>query len=331
MAGNVQFERLYRIENHIRSCSKTTRRMLAEKLEVSMRTVQRDLDFMRDRLEAPLEYNQDKGFYYSEPGWRIPDFTLSERDLFSLLIARRAVALYRGTPVAERLTHIFNKLAGALSDKIDIHPDYPSAGILSFAPEPVLEVDEKVWSRLLGAIRNRRSVLMRYNSRGSADVTERRVDPYHILNMQGDWYLYGWDYLRERVSQFLLYRIASIKKLRHSFEVSDTFDIRKITESSFGSFGSAEQLKNVRLRITGDMGELLADRQFHPRQKVRKLSNGFEISFPVSSAGSKPFYNVIQWILSMGRDVEIISPQQLRTLVHREILAMKKVIEKSNQ
>ena len=328
MAENAQFERLFKIDSYIRGRTKITRGILAEKLEVNKRTIQRDLDDLRYRFEAPLEYSSDRGFCYSEPNWEMPSIPLTESDLFSLLIARHAVGLYRGTPLADKLMQIFNKIAGSLSNTIHVHPDYPSGGILSFAPEPVLDVNEKVWSRLLGAIRNQRSLQITYQSRQSGEKTERRVDPYHILNMQGDWYLYAWDYLRNRVSQFQMHRICTAKVLKETFDVRQEFDIRKITSSSFGSFGSAEGLKNVRLRITGNMGELLADRQFHPLQKVRNIRDGFEISFPVSSAGKKPFYNVIQWILSMGRDVKILAPKQLKTLVHEEILAMKNVIEK---
>jgi predicted DNA-binding transcriptional regulator YafY len=328
MAVNAQYERLFKIDSYIRGRTKVTRMLLAEKLEVTKRTIQRDLDDLRYRFEAPLEHNPERGYFYSLPNWEMPSIPITERDLFSLLIARRAVGLYRGTPLEERLTQIFNKIAGSLSKTIKEHPDYPSGGILSFAPEPVLEVNEKVWSRLLGAIRNSRSLEIVYQSRHSGEQSKRRIDPYHILNMQGDWYLYAWDHLRNRVSQFQLYRISTVKVLKEVFEINSGFDIKKITECSFGSFGSTEKLKNVRLRITGDMGELFAGRQFHPQQTTKNIRNGFEIAFPVSSAGRKPFYNLIQWILSMGRDVEIISPKQLKTLVYEEILAMKNVIEK---
>lgn len=328
MADNTQHERLFKIDALIRGRTVVSRAMLAEKLEVTVRTIQRDLDFLRYRFEAPLEFSKKGGYLYSEPNWEMPAIPLTERDLFSLLIARRAVGLYRGTPLADKLTQIFNKIAGSLSRKIDVHPDYPSGGILSFAPEPVLEVDEKVWSRLLGAIRNRRSLLMNYESRNSNGEGERRVDPYHILNMQGDWYLYAWDHLRSRVSQFQLYRISNVKVLKEAFVISDEFDIEKITHNSFGCFGNSEKLKSVSLRITGDMGELLAGRQFHSQQKLKIIEGGFEIAFPVSSAGKRPFYNVIQWLLSMGRDVEIMAPKQLKELVHAEILQMKINVER---
>ncbi len=328
MSSNIQHERLHKIHQTIRARSGVNRKILADRLEVSTRTIQRDIDFLRNRYCAPIEFSAERGYFYSEPEWELPAVRLSERDLFALLIARRAVELYRGLPVAGSLNRIFRKIAGTLSDKIDVYPDYPPERHLSFAPEPLLEVDERVWSRLLGAIRNKCSIQMQYASRNSGGIRKKQVDPYHIINMQGDWYFYGWDHMRDRVSQFLLHRVKSIRILKISFEIRDDFDINKITESSFGSFGSSEKLKTVRLIITGNMGELMAERQFHPQQSVTPAKGGFEIRFPVSAAGKRPFYNVIQWILSMGRDVEILAPQQLRELVRDEILAMKKNIEK---
>jgi predicted DNA-binding transcriptional regulator YafY len=327
MSSHIQHERLNKIHLFLRSHSKTTRQSLAEKLEISPRTVQRDINFLRDRYGAPIEFSPESGYYYNEPEWEFPAFRLSERDLFALLIARRAVALYRGLPVAKNLSRIFDKIAGSLSNKIEIHADYLSEKHLSFAPEPLLEVNEKVWSGLLGAIRNQRSIQMRYASRNSGEISEKQVDPYHILNMQGDWYFYGWDHARNRISQFLLHRIKSIKILKSQFNVHADFDIKNITENSFGSFGSSEKMKTIRLRITGNMGELMADRQFHPQQSVKSVKGGFEIKFPVSAAGKRPFYNVMQWILSMGRDVEILAPLQLKQLVRDEIFAMKKNME----
>lgn len=328
MSRCLQWERFTRINHLIQGREIVTRELLSDRLEVTIRTIQRDLDDLRDRFGAPLAYTRAKGFHYTEPGWVLPSIPLQECELFSLLIARQAMAQYRGTPLAKRLEQIFNKIAGALSEVIHVHPDFPAAGILSFTPLPVLAVDEKLWNDLLAAIRNQQSVRITYDSRNSGESSDRPIDPLHILNMQGDWYLYAYDHLPQRVSQFQLHRIKSLKLLLTRFEKPVEFDITAITNSSFGSFGSAEKLKNVRLRITGEMGELLAERQFHPQQTIKKRTTGFEISFPVSSAGRRPFYNLIQWILSMGRDVEILAPVQLKELVYEEILAMKNKAEK---
>jgi proteasome accessory factor B len=329
MADRLQWERVLKIEKRIRDGSFPSRSFLAEELEVTERTVQRDITFMKDRFGAPIASSRrDGGYFYTEPAWFLPSVPLTEGELFSLLIARQAVAQYRGTPVVQTLEKVFNKIAGALADTIDVHPDYAVGGILSFAPIAALPIDESVWNCLLKSARNRQSVRMEYSSRKSKETAARTVDPYRILNMQGDWYLYGYDHRRKKICQFQLYRIQSVKALDQPFTIDPEFDFDAIVNSSFGSFGSADDLKTVRLHITGDMAELLEGRSFHPQQKIKKKADGFEISFPVSAAGNRPFFHIIQWILSMGRDVEVLDPQQLKELVCEEIRLMKEKTEK---
>ncbi|MBM4152301.1 MAG: WYL domain-containing transcriptional regulator [Kiritimatiellaceae bacterium] len=329
MADRLQMERCFRIDSKIRTGKFPSRIELADDLEVTERTVQRDITFMKDRFEAPIAVSrQNGGYYYTEPTWFLPAVPLSEGELFSLLIARQAVAQYRGTPIFQTLETVFDKIAGALADKITVHPDYLTGGILSFAPTNVLPVDESVWSTLLQAARSRQTAQIEYSSRKSKETALRTVDPYHIINMQGDWYLFGYDHRHRKICQFQLHRIQKAELLDTVFDISPDFDLKTIVNSSFGSFGSADDLQTIRLCITGDMAELLEDRNFHPQQNVKKRPDGFEISFPVSAAGNRPFYHIIQWILSMGRDVEIIEPSQLKQLVREEIEAMKKNIEK---
>jgi predicted DNA-binding transcriptional regulator YafY len=328
MADRLQWERVLKIEKRIRDGGFPSRALLAEKLEVTERTVQRDITFMKDRFGAPIGYNRrEGGYFYTEPSWFLPSVPLTEGELFSLLIARQAVAQYRGTPVVQTLENVFNKIAGALADTITVHPDYATGGILSFAPIAALPIDETVWNRLLLAARNRQSVRMNYSSRKSRETAVRTVDPYHIINMQGDWYLFGHDHRNGRICQFQLHRIRDVELPEKGFVIQPGFDLNAIINSSFGSFGSADDLKTVRLRISGDMAELLDGRSFHPQQKIKKRSGGFEISFPVSAAGDRPFFHLIQWILSLGRDVEILAPPQLKTLVGEEIRLMKEKIE----
>ena len=329
MADRLQWERCLKIEKLIREKLFPSRAVLAAELEVTERTVQRDITFMKDRLGAPIAVSRTGGgYYYTEPTWFLPAVPVTEGELFSLLIARRAVAQYRGTPVFKTLETVFNKIAGVLSDTISVHPDYSAGGILSFAPTDVLPVEEAVWNGLLQAVRGRHSIRMKYSSRKSKETLVRKVDPYHIINMRGDWYLFGFDHRHKKTCQFLLHRIRSVEELDAVFKPDPSFDPEAVVNSSFGCFGSAEELQTVRLRITGDMAGLLDGRTFHPRQKVKKRTAGFEISFPVSAAGTRPFYHLIQWILGMGRDVEILEPLQLKQLVRDELLAMKEKIEK---
>ena len=71
---------------------------LAQELEVCTKSIQRDLEFMRDRLGLPLEYDGQRwGYYYTEAVRSFPTLQITEGELFALLVAEKALQQYRGT------------------------------------------------------------------------------------------------------------------------------------------------------------------------------------------------------------------------------------------
>lgn len=87
-----QFERLLRLDQLIRSGQARTTAQLAESLEVSLRTVSTDLDFLRDRYEAPIGHERKRGYYYRDDGWRLPTVPLTQGELFALMLGSRMLA-----------------------------------------------------------------------------------------------------------------------------------------------------------------------------------------------------------------------------------------------
>jgi predicted DNA-binding transcriptional regulator YafY len=88
---------------------------LAQKLEVSAKTVQRDIDYMRYQLNLPIEYDKERhGFYFTEQVTHFPAVHVTESELVSLLVARKAVEQYANTPFQKPLTEAFQKLTTGL-------------------------------------------------------------------------------------------------------------------------------------------------------------------------------------------------------------------------
>ncbi len=68
-------ERLLQIDVLLRTNQRQTVASLAEALEVSERTVRSDLAFLRDRFNAPLDFNRQQGHHYTDPEWRLPSIS----------------------------------------------------------------------------------------------------------------------------------------------------------------------------------------------------------------------------------------------------------------
>src|SRR4029077_2266893 len=91
-------ERMMRMHQRLKAGRYPNCRKLADELEVSAKTVQRDIDFMRYRLGLPIEYDQlHFGFYYTEPVASFPNVEISEGELVALYIGQKALAQYKGT------------------------------------------------------------------------------------------------------------------------------------------------------------------------------------------------------------------------------------------
>lgn len=104
-------ERLLQIDELLRSGQRQTASGLARILEVSERTIRSDIDFLRDRYHAPIESNKQKGYYYTDPEWRLPSITLTKGELFALTLGARMLEAYSGAAYAVDLRFAIARLA----------------------------------------------------------------------------------------------------------------------------------------------------------------------------------------------------------------------------
>ena len=116
--NNPQTERQLDIDRKIRAKHYPSIPELAAVWEVGERTIKRDIEFMRDRLHAPIEYDRKRGgYFYSEPTWGIPAVFMREEELIALMLARLALEQYRDLP--------FGEIFGRLCDKILETSNFP--------------------------------------------------------------------------------------------------------------------------------------------------------------------------------------------------------------
>ena len=114
-----QHRRLVFIDQQISAGSYPNCSRLSEGWEVSAKTIQRDIDYLRDELGAPIEYSpMQRGYYYKEQSWRLPAIQLSEGDLFFISVAENVLEQYENTPIRATLRGVFDKIRQALPEKV---------------------------------------------------------------------------------------------------------------------------------------------------------------------------------------------------------------------
>ncbi|MEM6885377.1 MAG: WYL domain-containing protein [Verrucomicrobiota bacterium] len=294
-------------------------RSLGEVLEVSYKTVQRDIDFMRDQLGLPIDYDATHfGFYYTEEVREFPNVQVSEGELIALFVAQKALTQYQGTSFERPLSAAFRKLTEGLKDEVTVAlKDWDS--VFSFKALGPSVTDIHQFDGLSGAIRRREVIRFQYKKLNSRSLESRQCHPYHLTCVDNQWYLFGYDIERQAIRTFVLSRMSGMKVTGDVFQEPDDFDVKDYLKQSFGVFSGDREYRVV-LRFDLFGSQLVRERQWHASQIIREQNDGaIELELTL---GSLP--EIERWVLSWGEHVRVIAPEELRQSV---LDSVKKVID----
>jgi len=316
------FERMHKIhqaisEGRLPNCSS-----LAKELEVTPKTVQRDITFMRDSFCLPLVYDKKRhGFVYEGEVEGFPDFEIGAEEIAAMFLARSAADAIRGTDLADKLRAAFGRLCRGMSERVALNwADLDEAFSRKVPQLPAREV--KLFGELAEALVKRRAVAFHYRKLGADKAEARKVRPLHLGEVDGGWYLIGFDEQREALRTFALPRISRLKVGVREFIPPEDFDGREYLRRSFGIWSVAgdETVTLVRVKLSDYAARLARERRWHPTQEVRELNakgTRVEVCF---EAGS--LEEVVRWVLSFGSKAQVTGPPELKKMVRDEVRLM---------
>lgn len=315
IASRPPLRRLALIDRLIRSGSHPNASTLARQLEVNTRTVHRDLEFLRDSLGAPLEFSHDhNGYYYRDPDFALPVLRLSEGELIALFLAERLMQQYRGTSYAKDIATAFQKLTAGLPDEVTIDLSHLDE-VFSVRPPVVASSDAARFRQLTRAAREGRQLELVYWTASRDDTCRRVVDPYHLVSVDGDWFLVAYCHLREDIRIFAPGRIRGLKETGMQFERPADFSIAAYLDGTFRAVRGIGPPRRVRLRFTPEAARYVRERQWHPSQQVQEQADGAL----VLTVMVNHLFEVKRWALSHGSSCEVLEPPELRKEVKADL------------
>jgi predicted DNA-binding transcriptional regulator YafY len=311
-------ERMMRIHNAIASGDHPNASSLAREFEVSTKTIQRDIDFMRDRMGLPIEYCARRyGFHYTEPVDAFPTLQITEGELFALVVAEKALQQYRGSPFEKRLLTAFKKLERSLPDTVSLNLAEWTQSI-SFRTTAEPNVDLGIVDRLAQAAAAGQTLRLTYRKPGAA-TEERTVDPYHIGNVNGDWYLFAHDHLRKAIRTFAPSRIVEAVPTGKTFQRPAKFALERHLRDSFGVY-SRQGDYEVRIHFGRAVADYILEKRWHPSQTLVELPDqAVELRMRLGS-----LEEISRWILGWGAQATVLHPPELATLIRETAAALLK-------
>jgi predicted DNA-binding transcriptional regulator YafY len=322
MSQRQQLERIMAIDQSIRNGEYPNADRLAEKLEVSRRVIFNDREFMINRLGAPMEYDrQHGGWFYTNKTWVLPGIIVSEGELLAFFLSVEISKRFLGSSLESPLRSAVEKISKGVKGAVTVDLDSLRSNY-TFSNPALISNYETVLLDLEHAIAHQQCIWMRYFTAGRAEYTERKVMPYHMHNYRGDWFLIGYDTLRNDFRIFLVGRIEKWRVLSEKFKRNETFNASEWIGNAFQLHGGSE-VEDVSIWFSQQRAQFIRERQWHASQRIEEKPDG-SLVLHMRTGG---LVEVRNWVLQFGRGAKVLAPESLRMDCMTEIEKMSNMYE----
>ncbi len=300
-------ERIYYFHSRIQDSRFPNATDLAEEFEVSAATAHRDIAYLRDRLLAPLSYDQRKnGYFYEEEDFRLP-FEDSPRIVLFLGVLS-SMASETGLETLPELKLLQKKLSSMVLSHSAHIEDLIHCEWIEVQP-----VDKVVFDTVINGLLESMQLDIQYGDTQQNKL--RRIDPLKLVHYQGRWYLLAWCHLRQGKRLFHLSRIQSIQttgqQVEHRLQPDD-----KYLTGVFGIFKGKIRF-TATISLTGRAAEIVREQLWHPDQQIEQIETGILLHLPVADDRE-----LIMKVLQFADEAEVIAPESLREKIKERITAM---------
>jgi predicted DNA-binding transcriptional regulator YafY len=312
-------ERFHLIDQMLCNKRSVTRAQFLEALEVSPATFKRDLEYLRDRLAAPIIWDPEHRGYRYEAGaaldqFQLPGLWFNTSEIQALLSMDALLANLQPGVLSKHIEPLRSRIRMLLDDG-DHSADEISRRI-RVVPFAAKAYRSEFFQDLCQALLSRRCVDMSYYSRPTDSSSERRVSPQRLIYYRDNWYLDAWCHLRQGLRSFA---IDAITALQVTQEVAIEIDESKLNselKSGYGIFsGAATQL--ARLRFKPEIARWVSRETWHPEQSGEYDEEGcYLLSVPYSQDTE-----LLMEILKYADDVEVLAPAALRARLRGRVAA----------
>lgn len=305
-----RIDRLTSIIIYLQGRKRTTIEQLAERYEISERTVFRDLKALEE-AGVPIGSEAGEG-YFIVKGYHLPPVMFSKSEAASMLAGERLMQRWQNTELGRSYTSALEKIRSVLStedkeyfESLDEHiQSYPYE--IENNPIP----NEQIFSQLQYSIFNKEIIELIYERPYEEVQTKRKVEPLGLLIMGMHWYLAAWCKLREDYRMFRLDRILKF----HSTGVK----LRQPPQHTLQDYhaqnlSTEKELTEVVLRFNKNFARFVGDQKYwHGWAWEKPVGDCIEMTFLCASLDY-----MSHWLLMSATSVTVVKPEELKNTMRK--------------
>jgi predicted DNA-binding transcriptional regulator YafY len=310
-------ERFYKIDQLLQGGNIVSFVRLLESLGVSRAQLKRDLAYMRERFNAPIEYDRDaNGYRFGKPAagprYSLPGLWFSAEEIHALLTMQHLLEnLQPGllTPHVKPLLARFNAILGSGD-----HSREEVARRVRVLHQAARRLEDGHFAAVAQATLNRRRLKVRHYNRMEDRETERVISPQRLVHYRDNWYVDAYCHLREDLRSFAVDAIRAVDPLDERVKEVPKAELDEYLKSGYGIF-AGKRVTWAKLRFSPLAARWVASQSWHSKQKCAFEADGsYLLEIPYSDDRE-----LLMDILKFGSDVEVLEPPALRKRVAEQL------------
>lgn len=310
-------ERFYKIDRLLRTHRVVPLDWFLEELEVSRATFKRDLEYLRDRLNAPIEYDRDAGGYrfaapQEDPApYMLPGIWFNPEECLALLTLWRLVSEMEPRLLGPHIEPLRERLTRLLGERAPLDEVLARIRVLPMGRRRHRLQHFEICAT---AVTQRRRLALDYYVRERDELTQRTVSPQRLVYYRDNWYLDAWCHKANALRSFAVDAMRQARQLDEPAHEVAANELDTILGAGYGIFNGPVRAV-VRLRFAAGRARWVAREIWHPQQKHSFEADGsYVLELPYADKRE-----LLMDILKYGPDVEVLAPGELRAEVQRAL------------
>jgi predicted DNA-binding transcriptional regulator YafY len=310
-------ERFYKIDNLLHANQVVPIGRFLHELEISRATFKRDVEYMRDRLNAPIEWDRNYGGYRYAPGHKseqksLPGLWFNANEAYALLMMQSLLTAIQPGLLGPHIEPLRARLRSIIES--GSHPVGDVESRVKLLNVAARAVPDKNFEVVATALLSRQRLQISYYSRARDNLSEREVSPQLLIHYRGNWYLVAWCHGQQALRSFSMDAIQQVSVVDAKSKSIPKTELDKFIGKGYGIF-SGTKVRWAKLRFSQERARWVSRELWHPQQKITQEKEG-------SLVMELPFTDIRELamdILRQGHHVEVLEPRDLRDEVSSEL------------
>lgn len=312
-------ERFYKIDALLQANAVVPMERLLRELEVSRATLKRDLEYLRERLNAPIEWDREqRGYRYATAvgpdRQALPGLWFNASEAYALLMMQALLSEMQPGLLQAHVEPLKARLRALIESGTHSAATVESrVRLLNVATRSVAD---KHFDVVASALLTRRRLHLHYYGRARDESSQREVSPQQLLHYRGNWYLVAWCHVRKALRAFSMDAIEQATTAVGAARELPKNEVDAFIGKGYGIF-SGSRVQWATIRFSAERARWVARENWHPQQHTRIDADGRLVL-------KVPFTDIRELamdILRHGRHAEVVEPAELREWVRAELAA----------